>query len=118
MEKGKVKITLAAVAAGAVNGLLGAGGGMILVPALSVSGELEENEIFPASVSMILPACLVSLVAAGIPSLPWRDAAPYLAGSAIGGIAAGLTAKKIPTKYLHKILGAFILFAGVRYLWG
>ena len=40
----------------------------------------------------------------------------YLAGSAAGGLIAGLTAKKIPTLYLHKGLGILIIWGGVRYL--
>ena len=113
----KIKIALAGLAAGAVNGLFGAGGGMIMVSALGLTGEFEPEEVFPASVSIILPACLVSLTAAGISNLPWRESAPYLAGSAIGGILAGFLGKHIPVKYLHRFLGLLILYGGVRYLW-
>ncbi len=90
---------------------------MILVPALSLLSDLEEEEIFPASISIMLPACLISLWAGknGAP-LPWAAAAPYLLGSAAGGLLAGKYGKNIPTKYLHRILGVFILYGGVRYL--
>ncbi len=111
------KTTLAGMAAGAVNGLLGAGGGMVLVPMLTKSGQLQEAEVFPASVAIILPLCLVSL---GIGSmgqgLPIREALPYLLGSLPGGILAGLLGKKIPVKWLHRTLGLIILWGGVRYL--
>lgn len=113
----KVKIALAGMAAGAINGLFGAGGGMVMVPALALTGEFQEEEIFPASISIILPASLVSLAAAGVSDLPWRESAPYLAGSAIGGILAGLLGKNIPVKYLHRFLGVLILYGGIRYLW-
>ncbi len=117
MRISKIKIALAGLAAGAINGLFGAGGGMVMVPALALTGEFQETEIFPASVSIILPACIVSLVASGGTSLPWRAAAPYLAGSAIGGVVAGIAGKNIPVKYLHRFLGVLILYGGVRYLW-
>ena len=52
---------VAGAIAGAVSGLLGAGGGMVLVPLLIWLTKLEDDEIFPASVSIILPICLVSL---------------------------------------------------------
>ena len=42
----KICSILAGLAAGAVNGLLGAGGGMVLVPILSAGSTLEEREIF------------------------------------------------------------------------
>lgn len=113
----KIKISLAGAVAGAANGLLGAGGGMILVPMLSKSGVLEEAEIFPASVAIILPVCLVSLSVSAVQGpLPWSGALPYLLGSIPGGILAGLFGKKIPVKWLHRILGAVVLYGGIRYL--
>ncbi len=111
------KTALAGIAAGAVNGLFGAGGGMILVPLLGKL-QMEEQEIFPASVSIMLSACSVSLITQGLSSpLPFRAALPYLLGSVTGGVLAGLLGKKIPVKYLHRVLGLFILYGGVRYLW-
>lgn len=107
---------LAGACAGAVCGLLGAGGGMVLVPLLTRLSGLEEEAVFPASVSIILPVCLVSLAAAPAP-LPWQTAFPYLLGSSAGGILAGLLGKKIPVLWLHRGLGLLILWGGVRYLW-
>ena len=103
--------------AGAVTGLFGAGGGMVLVPLLSILTKIDENEIFPSSVSIILPICLVSLVSTAIAGqLAWREALPYLFGSAAGGLAAGIWGKRIPVSWLHRVLGALILWGGVRYL--
>ena len=110
-------ILLAGAAAGAVNGLLGAGGGMVLVPLLTALSALAEDEIFPASVSIILPICLVSLAMTLLyADADWRAALPYLAGSAFGGILAGIFGKRIPVKWLHKALGILILWGGIRYL--
>lgn len=108
---------LAGALAGAVNGLFGAGGGMILVPLLSATAHLGDDEVFPASVSVILPVCIVSLLVTGHAApLPWGKALPYLIGSAIGGVAAGLWGKRLPVKWLHRFLGVLILWGGVRYL--
>ncbi len=104
--------------AGAVNGLLGAGGGMILVPLLDKSGELEAEEVFPSSVSIILPLCVVSLSVSSIHGpLPWCEALPYLLGSIPGGLLAGIFGKRISVKWLHRALGVIILWGGIRYLW-
>lgn len=111
-------ITLAGLCAGAVNGLFGAGGGMVLVPLLTKVSHLKEEEVFPASVCIILPVCVVSLflsINTGGIVLPML--LPYLAGSAAGGLLAGLFGKKIPTLWLHRILGILILWGGARYLW-
>ncbi len=108
---------LAGGCAGMVNGLFGAGGGMVLVPLLTLLTPIEEDTLFSTSLCVILPISLVSL---GYTMLsgpcPWGDALPYLAGSAIGGLLAGKYATRIPTLWLHKALGLLILWGGVRYL--
>ncbi len=108
---------LAGLGAGIVNGLFGAGGGMVLVPLLTGVAKIEDEEVFPSSVSIILPICLVSL-SLSWPSggLDWWKVLPYLLGGALGGVAAGFWGKKIPTKWLHRLLGVLILWGGVRYL--
>lgn len=108
---------LAGASAGAINGLFGAGGGMVLVPLLTSLTDLEEDEIFPASVSIILPICVTSLaLTAKSNPIAWKEALPYCIGSAAGGVLAGLLGKKIPTVWLHRMLGLLILWGGVRYL--
>ena len=90
---------------------------MILVPLLTKLTDIKETEIFPSSVAIILPICFVSLgVTAMHTPLPWSDAMPYLLGSIIGGLLSGFFGKKIPILWLHRVLGALILWGGVRYL--
>lgn len=108
---------LAGLAAGAVNGLLGAGGGMVLIPLLTACTDLREEELFPSSITIILPVCIISLAIGSMgSSLPIAQALPYLLGGAAGGAAAGFWGRKIPVKWLHKTLGILILWGGVRYL--
>ena len=115
--KQKAKTALAGLLAGAVNGLFGAGGGMVLVPLLTIFADLQEDEIFPASVSVILPICIVSTsISATMYGLPVAQALSYLLGSIAGGVLAGFTGKKIPVKWLHRGLGILIIWGGIRYL--
>lgn len=109
---------LSGAAAGSVAGLFGAGGGMVLIPLLNMTVKPEEKELFPSSVCIMLPICLVTICMDAVQTggLPWQEAWPYLLGSAFGGILAGLFAKKIPTLWLHRGLGALILWGGIRYL--
>lgn len=107
----------AGIGAGLVNGLFGAGGGMVLVPLLTRLTDLADEEVFPASVSIILPICLVSLSFSLFQTdADWMLSAPYLIGSAAGGVAAGIWGRKIPVNWLHRLLGLLILWGGVRYL--
>jgi len=104
--------------AGSVNGLFGAAGGMVLVPLLTTMTDLKEVEIFPASISIILPICLVSLGWSAVNgTVNFQAALPYLFGSGMGGFLAGKWGQKIPVKWLHRSLGILILWGGIRYLW-
>ena len=110
-------IALAGFCAGAVTGLFGAGGGMVLVPLLGLLASLDDRELFPASISIILPICLVSLGYTALrQGLDLTGALPYLLGSAAGGLFAGLWGQKIPVIWLHRGLGILILWGGYRYL--
>ncbi len=110
-------LILAGGCAGAVNGLLGAGGGMVLVPLLGLLTGWDDRLIFSSSVAIILPICIVSLIGTAMTgALPFGQALPYLIGSAAGGLAAGLLGHNIPAKWLHRGLGILILWGGIRYI--
>lgn len=112
-----LRFILAGMAAGAVNGLFGAGGGMVLVPLLTALCKVDDDEVFPCSVAIILPICLVSLsISPGLAGLPWPKAAPYLVAGIISSVAVLKFEKKIPVKWLHRGLGILIIYGGVRYL--
>jgi len=113
---GKFFLSLAGGLAGVVNGLFGAGGGMVLVPLLHKRTGLSEQEQFPASIAIIAPICVISLLFSAKWQLTFWQVLPYLLGSAIGGTAAGLWGEKIPCVWLHRILGVVILWGGIRYL--
>lgn len=118
MEKHKIwGIALAGLGAGAVNGLFGAGGGMVLVPLLTLLSDLEEDEIFSSSLAIILPICIVSLTVTALTgTVAWSDSVPWLFGSAAGGLIAAKWGQKIPAVWLHRGLGILIVWGGFRYL--
>lgn len=116
MLKYKLRSVFAGAAAGAINGLFGAGGGMVLVPMLGSDGDFSSNEVFSSSIVIILPICIVSLIFNSGGHLPWSDAWPFLVGGVPGGLLAGIWGKRIPTAWLHRFLGVLILYGGVRYL--
>ena len=106
------------LAAGLLNGLFGGGGGLLLIPGLKRFAQVPEESLFPTSVSVMLPVSILSLTISAMASpLPWSHSWPWLAGSALGGIAVGFWGKRIPVLWLHRILGAMLLWGGVRYIW-
>ena len=108
----------AGLGAGIVNGIFGGAGGMVLIPALQFLTDVKEDALFPMSVSVMLPVCLLSLwITAQSTPLPWLDALPYLLGSVAGGVLVGLFGRRIPTVWLHRLFGVMILWGGIRYLW-
>ena len=90
---------------------------MVLVPLLGLLVRMDDREVFPASVSIILPICLTSLLVTGLSvGIAWQEALPYLPGSALGGYLAGRWGRRIPTVWLHRGLGTLIVWGGIRYL--
>ena len=118
MRKIHIGLILAGFCAGAVNGLFGAAGGMVLIPLLTAFTDIKGNDLFSASICIILPICLVSLIFTWFrQGLDFATALPYLIGGGIGGAFAGKYGKNIPSKWLHRGLGILILWGGIRYLW-
>lgn len=113
-----VGIGIAGMGAGILNGLFGAGGGLVLVPLLSALTDLEQQDLFAISIAVLLPVCVTSLLCStGWEQFSLSQALPYLLGSAAGGVLAATVGKKIPTLWLHRALGILILWGGIRYLW-
>ncbi len=108
---------MSGAAAGIVNGLFGAGGGMVLLPLLSKTTDLEGKEVFANCVAIILPLSLVSAVVYFLRGGSFAaESVPYLIGGAIGGVIAGVLLKKLKVKWLHRALGIFIVWGGIRLL--
>ena len=117
MHHKRFRYGLSGAAAGLVNGLFGAGGGMVLVPLLIHYGKLEDKKAFSSAVCIILPLCLVSIVVYWIKQLlPFSDAVPYLLGGLLGGFLGGVLFRKVSVQFLHKIFGIIIFWGGLRLL--
>ena len=117
MRNVKFGMVLSGACAGLVAGLFGAGGGLVLVPLLTLLTDTAEKSVFSSSISIILPICLVCITVTAITTgIAVRPALPYLLGSVIGGLCAGKWGQKIPARWLHRGLGLLILWGGYRYL--
>jgi uncharacterized membrane protein YfcA len=121
----KIKLTksvlhgsVAGFIAGILNGLLGAGGGMAIVPMLERSG-LEPARAHATSIAVIVPLCILSAafyLQGG--SLSFSDALSYIPAGLVGAFAGAKLLPHIPARILRRIFGAFMLYAAYRLLWG
>lgn len=113
----KIRLRLAAVLAGTLNGLFGGGGGMALLPLLSRESNLQGRVLFANSVAIMLPISMASLAASLLSApLPLRESVPYLAGGALGAVLGGLFFDRVSTVWLRRLFALFLIYAGIRYL--
>lgn len=109
-------LTAAGLAVGVVNGLLGAGGGMIAVPLLKKLG-LNQKQAHANAVAVILPITVLSAALylfKGYVSL--ADSFAFIPGGLVGSLIGTYCLKKISPIWLKRIFGAFMVYAGVRLL--
>lgn len=101
---------------GFINGLLGAGGGMLAVPLLKKLG-LETKESHATSIAVILPLSLFSCIlylTSGRVTL--GDALPYIPFGIIGALIGAWLMPRISTILLRRIFGGFMIWAAIRLL--
>ena len=112
----KLSYYVFALGAGFLNGLLGAGGGMLIVPILKKCG-LSQRNTHATSVFAILPMCILSTI---IYSLNGRvsiyDALQYIPFGIIGAIIGSFILSKINQKLLRKLFGIFMIWAAIQLL--
>ncbi len=101
---------------GIINGVFGAGGGIIAVEVLKAKG-LSQKSAHSNAVAVCLP---ISALSAALYILNDRvkvaDAAPYILWGLIGAVIGTFILKKISPTMLKKIFALFIIYAGVRLL--
>lgn len=101
---------------GIVNGLLGAGGGMIAVPILKKMG-LSQKEAHANAVAVILPICVLSAVLYITKDyVNLSDALVYIPTGLLGAVLGTYCLRKISPLWLKRIFGAFMVYAGIRLL--
>ncbi len=108
---------LGGAAAGALNGLLGAGGGMVLVPLLETLG-VRGKKSHATSLAVVVPLSAAS--AWLYHSRGWLDTGLVLAclpGALAGAAAGAWLLHRVRAGWLKTALGVLMLWAGVRSLW-
>jgi uncharacterized membrane protein YfcA len=105
------------VLVGAVAGLLGIGGGLLMVPFLTIVAGATQHQAEATSLLVILPTAIVATVTLrrkgiGDAGLALR----FGTVGAVGGIAGALVALALPAHVLRLIFALFLAVMSVRML--
>lgn len=111
-----IKPAFSGVAVGLVNGVFGAGGGMLAVPLLKKSG-LDQKSAHANAVAVILPITVISAIMYLVKgNMTLSDSFAFVPTGIIGAGLATFLIKKFTNQWLQKIFAAFMIYAGVRLL--
>ena len=114
---GTTALIACAVAAGVVNGLLGAGGGIILVFALSRFGKNafpDKRDIYANALVVTLALTLIStLLYIRSGNAPPADLSQFVLPAAVGGLVGGLLLGRISSDALGRIFAWLLVVSGV-----
>ncbi len=112
-----VALICVGLVAGVASGMFGIGGGVIIVPALSLLLGFELKAATGTSLAaLLMPVSIFAVVAynrAGI--LRWRVAAPVALGLIGGAVAGANIALSLPTQTLQQLYGIFLVWIGWRF---
>ena len=114
--KDSLKNGVQGIAVGLVNGVFGAGGGMLAVPLLKKSG-LDQKSAHANAVAVILPITVISAILYIVKGkVALSDSFTYIPTGLIGAVIATFALKKISNKWLRRIFGGVMIYAGIRLL--
>ena len=111
-----LKPTILGLGVGFINGVFGAGGGMLAVPILKSEG-LSQKSAHANAVAVILPITVLSAVLYLVKgSVSLADSLAFIPTGLIGSVIAAFALQKFSNKWRQKIFAAFMIYAGVRLL--
>ncbi|MBQ3235779.1 MAG: sulfite exporter TauE/SafE family protein [Clostridia bacterium] len=116
-DKNKLYMALAGAGVGLINGFFGGGGGMVVLPVLTMIFKYEQKRAHATAIAVILPVSVVSAIAyviSGKASAFTLDTLFVTIGVVAGGILGALLLKKINNGWLSKIFAVVMLVAGVK----
>lgn len=100
---------------GLINGLFGGGGGMIIVPLLTMLLDYESKHAHATAILIILPLSLLSgLLYAWFGNLNGNIAFPVSIGVTLGGIFGAIILSKLSSKWVTLIFSVVMVVAGFK----
>lgn len=116
MNKKTLYFSLLGLVAGVLNGLFGAGGGVVVVPLLE-RAEIQPRKAHATSIAIIASLSIVSCIFYYFQgSLPFPQAFSYLPFGIIGAIVGAFLLKRMPNSLLKRLFGVVMIISAGRIL--
>lgn len=113
----KLHIAVFGAIIGVINGLLGGGGGMIVVPVLTKFFGFNQKEAQATAIFVILPISIASsIIYITHNSINFSNSWPAILSIIIGGVGGALLLNKLDNKVVRVIFIGLILISGVMML--
>ncbi len=114
---GYCKLALAGILAGFANGLLGAGGGIITVFALSkvMSGQMNgKNDTFANALCVMLPLSLLScIIYAARGHMSVSGFGVLILPAIVGGVIGGLLLGRLKAVFMKRLFSGLVIISGI-----
>ena len=99
---------------GAINGLFGAGAGLLLVPLIELCAKLEEKKTHATTLACVMLMCIVSsVVFVANKQVDYKLTMWCLIGSMGGAILGTVLLQKFKNKIINLIFSCLLIAAGV-----
>ena len=116
-EKGYtlIRILLMGLLAGVANGLLGAGGGILVVFGLSgLMKEYEPGDLYASALCVMLPVSVVSCIRYALGgNLSTEGFDVYVLPAILGGLLGGILLGRLKGTFLKKLFGGLVIYSGI-----
>ena len=101
--------------AGFLSGTIGIGGGLAFVPIMTIGFRIPQQLAQGTSLAAIIPTALVGGITLLRQGNVRREAAIWMGGGGVvGAVIGALIAVDLPTSFLARLFGAFLLFSAYR----
>ena len=118
-KKSVVRRLLAGIISGLANGIFGAGGGMVAVPALEKLADMEAKRAHASAICVILPLSLATAVIYAMNNNVEWSVLPYVAPAFfVGGILGAKLMNKINALWLNRFFSGLMAVAAIWMLFG
>jgi uncharacterized membrane protein YfcA len=105
--------------AGFLSGTIGIGGGLAFVPIMTIGFRMPQQLAQGTSLAAIIPTALVGGITHIRQGNVRRDAAIWMGGGGVvGAVIGALVAVDLPTSFLARLFGVFLLFSAYRIAMG